>query len=1000
MVRTISPAGIVATYAGTGEYGTANGSRSDATFGLPEGIAVAGNGTVYLADTGNNRLRKIDPNGSVSTLLIELKSPKGLALGSDALYIAEWGANRILKYSLGSGSLSTLTGEIRAPNKIVLSSDGAWLYAVDNGNYRVVRISTSSGAVSVVAGSGAKGYLEGVGTAALFNDPAGIGLDPDTNTLYVGDIDSIRNAMIRKIDLGTNATEQWVYDSSMTAVNERSSMRVLNGYLYLAGTGTIHRYKLSNPADNNVVGGADRYQLREGALAQALIARPVAMALSHDREWLYIAGAHKIVKVYLPTGQLSFVIGSSVDNYVEGQGSTARFSGISGIVVNAANDTLYVVDRFNNRIRGVRLADNTSFLVSGGGEMNTTGPSNGYAEGDRDSARFANPVDLVFSPGEQYLYVSDAGNHRIRRVTTATGATALISGSGAAGFKDGPAESAKFDAPFGLALSESGQTLYVADRNNHRIRRVRVSDGSVATLAGSGGAGYRDAMGTAAVFNLPTALALDGDRLFIADTGSHRVRVLELNGNVSKLALGSGKRGYQNGDRTSVRLNSVSGLTVNPATSQLYVADTWNDVLRSVDIQGTAPFTDDRPIVARVEPDTLKKRGSQAHIAVRGAGFRHGITVLFGDVEVQSFVESSKKLAVIVPISRMQTGWYDIRVTNLDGQTDTLTKGFGLGDATTGAVPNRVFAPPTGTGFLAFETSSRRGVEVAAGDLDGDGLDEIVTAQSTGGNPVVRLYEADGTLIRQFRASHSRAKKGLTVGVGDVDGDGVQEIVTAPRLGTFEVRIYDPSGKLEKRFWPLGKRATTGGSVAVGDVDGDGLDDIVVGAYRDSTRVLAVTGTGRTIVSFRAYSGRNGVRAAVGDVNGDGRAEIVTAPRKGAILIRVFEGASGKRVSQQYAFSRRITSGANVAVGDVTGDGVADIAIGRRTTRAEVSTRAGSTLARVGSFYAFPAREAVGANVAVGDLDGDGRGEVVTGRAQGLAEVIPYTYTGTLVTGL
>ncbi len=991
VIRVIRPTGIVETFAGTGAYGLVNGSAATARFGFPQGIAVDGD-TVYVSDTDNSVVRKIDLNGSVSTLLSTLSSPQGLALHDTTLYIADTGNNAIKKYALSSGTVSTLTTAIKAPRKIALSPDGQTLYAVDNGNYRVVRINTATGEVTVIAGDGTKGYKEGTGTAAQFYDPAGIGLDAANNTLYVGDIDSDRIAMIRKIDLTTNTTTRWVYDSAMTSVNERSSMRVHNGYLYLAGTGNVHRYKLSDPAQNNDVGGKDRYQLREGAISQALLARPGRMIFSKDRQWMYIVGAHKILKLNRTTGQLIYVIGTSVDNYVEGKTTTARFSGVSGLAVNAANDTLYVTDRFNNRIRKVDLATQTSTHLSGIGDINTTGPGNGYAEGAADQSRFANPVDVVLTPDEKTLIVSDTGNHRIRKVDVATGATSLLAGS-SAGFKDGLGAEAKFSSPFGLALDSTGTLLFVADRNNHAIRQVRVKDGAVTTLAGTGKAGYLDAVGTKAVLNLPTALALDGDRLFFSDSGSHRIRVLELGSRVVKLVAGDGRRGFKNGDRTAAEFNNLGGLLVDSVAEVLYVGDVWNDLIRKIDIAGDAPFTDARPIVAKVAPTMVRNVGGTAQIDVRGSGFRHGISVSFGGVSVKSFVESAGKLAVKVPISTMTNGWYDVRVTNVDGQSDTLESGFALADRTD-TVPTVYHTLPSEQGFAAFPATVRGGVETAAADIDGDGTQEIVAVAGSG-NPVVRILHSNGTLVRQFRSFPATVRDGLTLSVGDVTGDGNPDILVAPRTGTFELRLYSVTGKLLSRFLPLGRGKTTDASLAVGDVTGDGVQDILVAS--GSGEVSVWSAAGKKLRSFKPYGRtKNGVRLAVADVDGDGTAEIITVSLRGNVQLKVFTGA-GTLLRQTTAFPKSVKTGASVAAGDLNGDALPEIIVGLRPGNRPYVRIFSSALVLQKQFLAFSSRYRGGVGVAFGAVSDDGVGKIIASALQGNPDVVVFNQSGRAV---
>ena len=153
------------------------------------------------------------------------------------------------------------------------------------------------------------------------------------------------------------------------------------------------------------------------------------------------------------------------------------------------------------------------------------------------------------------LYVADSGNHRIRVI--ASGQVSTLAGDGTAGLLDGPAPGARFNGPVGLAQSADG-TLYVADSGNHCIRVI--SGGKVTTVAGDGTAGYLDGPAAGARFNAPAALALEGGDIYVADTGNHRIRVIS-GGQVSTLA-GDGTAGYLDGPAGQARFRDPSGLAL------------------------------------------------------------------------------------------------------------------------------------------------------------------------------------------------------------------------------------------------------------------------------------------------------------------------------------------------------------------------------------------------------------------------------------------------------
>ncbi|HWG76325.1 MAG TPA: NHL repeat-containing protein [Steroidobacteraceae bacterium] len=211
-VRKITPAGAVTTLAGSGEKGDADGSGRAATFDGPEGVAVDKSGNVYVADYGNNAIRKITPAGVVTTLAglgapgnadgtgsaASFNGPEGVAVdNSGNVYVADYGNNAIRKVTpagavttlAGSGAQGNADGHGRAasfngPEGVAVDSAGD-VYVADYGNNEIRKI-TPAGVVTTLAGSGAKGAADGTGRAASFDGPEGIAVDSAGN-VYVGD---------------------------------------------------------------------------------------------------------------------------------------------------------------------------------------------------------------------------------------------------------------------------------------------------------------------------------------------------------------------------------------------------------------------------------------------------------------------------------------------------------------------------------------------------------------------------------------------------------------------------------------------------------------------------------------------------------------------------------------------------------------------------------------------------------------------------------------------
>ncbi len=271
-------------------------------------------------------------------------------------------------------------------------------------------------------------------------------------------------------------------------------------------------------------------------------------------------------------------------------GQVATFNGPRGIALDASG-ALFVADTGNFKIRKIAV-DGAVTTWAGEGIA-------GYQEGTGTGSRFRTIQSVVVAGNS--LFVADSAIQNIRKVA-ADQSTSLVAGmaidpafpaqANAGGFQDGAAATALFSTPVGLAWDATGDTLYVADQGNNRIRAIHIAAGTVSTLAGNGTAGQTDGAIGSATFNQPTGLWLSGDgkQLYVTDIGSDTIRVIDLLANTVTTLAGSGSAGAVDGaNMTLASFNAPTGITGDGST--LWIADKSNHRIRSVSATATSTLT-------------------------------------------------------------------------------------------------------------------------------------------------------------------------------------------------------------------------------------------------------------------------------------------------------------------------------------------------------------------------------------------------------------------------
>ncbi|WP_156722289.1 NHL repeat-containing protein [Streptomyces apocyni] len=278
-----------------------------------------------------------------------------------------------------------------------------------------------------------------------------------------------------------------------------------------------------------------------------------------------------------PDGTITTVAGNGNAGWQgDGVAISTRLNHVRGVASDAEGN-LYIADTNNHRVRKV-TPDGRITTIAGDGNAGWTG------DGQATSSRLYHPWGVAVD-AEGAVFIADAYNHRIRKVTP-DGRITTIAGDGNAGWTgDGQARSARLNYPFSVALDNAGN-VYVTDRNNHRIRKI-TRDDRITTIAGDGNAGWiGDGQATSTRLNYPFGVAVGAEgAVYVADTHNHRIRKITSDGYITTIA-GYGPAGWDNdGQATSSKLHTPTGLTVDSA-GIVYIADWGNHRVRKVTSDG------------------------------------------------------------------------------------------------------------------------------------------------------------------------------------------------------------------------------------------------------------------------------------------------------------------------------------------------------------------------------------------------------------------------------
>ena len=609
--------GVISTIAGTGSYGFSGdgGPAVAASLSTVSGIAVATDGTVYFADSGNQRVRKI-AGGVITTVAgngtngfsgdnglaisAQLNWPSGVALdASGNLFIADQSNYRVREVS--GGIISTFAGNgnfgssgdngpaVNAslvPRAVAVDSSGS-VYIVDAASSRIRKVTNGTITAAAGGGIGCPQQTNVIGDgcpalSAILNGPTSVAIGR-TGDIYIADSSNYR---VRKISGGIASTVagngSWRYSGdgglAIRAQFDAASVAVLSPGNYVIADAADYRVRSVSGGFITTLAGTGACCYNGDNIPAASASVNVAGVAADSLANVYTAESNYVRKISAGTIQVLAGNGTGGFSGDNGPATAARIFGARSIAADNSGN-VYISDQFNNRVRKVSSSGIITTVAGGG-------PADGSSA---TAVSMPQPVAIaVDSAGN--AYVPSASHNRVYKIST-TGALTIIAGDGTSGYSgdNGPATSAQLSGPYSVAVNPAGTVVYIADRNNQRVRMV--SGGIITTVAG-GGAGCPQqtdgvgdgCLGTDGILKFPSSLAFDSTRsvLYIADALNYRIR--KLSGGVITTVAGNGTCCYSgdNGPATSAQLNYAAAIAVSDSTGDLYIGDSENYRVRRV----------------------------------------------------------------------------------------------------------------------------------------------------------------------------------------------------------------------------------------------------------------------------------------------------------------------------------------------------------------------------------------------------------------------------------
>ncbi|KPA10281.1 hypothetical protein MHK_009516, partial [Candidatus Magnetomorum sp. HK-1] len=577
IIRKVDNAtGYINTIAGTGTSGYSGdgGNALLAEIDTPVGIAINSSDILYFADRSNSRIRKIDLSTNIITNVTTISNPTDIAFdSSDNIYISSCSYRIIRKIDVTSDVETTVAG--------IGGSNG---YSGDGGPATSATFECPYG---IASDSNDNFYIADFSNHAIrIINPTSTKITGTPLNEHGGD-----NAVTVEVSDGTESTSQSftitvanVNDapvalaSSFTVTEDSSS----NAYTLTATDEELDSltYSLvSNPTKGSIT--------IINASSGACLYTPNADEFGEDtftfkvNDGQFDSSAATITVNISSTDDAPVITSSAVTSATEGQvyDYTVTISNVDGDALN------YTVSNMPSWVSMHYIYD--AFFIN---TIAGRGSPGYFGDGqDATLALFDTTTGIAIDSNDN-IYISDKNNHRIRKVDAITGIISTFAGVGtcAATGDGGPATAAELCQPYGLAI-DSNDNVYVGMYQHDIVRKIEASTGTISTYAGNGSSGFGSdgVAATSTSLNCPVGLAFDSsDNLYIADYDNHRIRKVDQATGIISTVAGTGSSGYSgdDGQATSAQINSPWNVGVDLTDSYLYIADRSNNRIRRVNL--------------------------------------------------------------------------------------------------------------------------------------------------------------------------------------------------------------------------------------------------------------------------------------------------------------------------------------------------------------------------------------------------------------------------------